>query len=313
MGVPATVEKFKHSIAQRESQFREILPAHISVENFTRCALTAVVENYQLLEADQTSLFSSLMKCAQDGLVPNNKEAALVIYNSKMNGQWIKKAQYLPMVDGVLKRARQSGQVDVIAARVVHENDQFDYWMDENGEHINYRPNFNSERGPLRMVFAFAKLKTGELVVEPMTKEEIEKVRQASKNPDKGPWKDWYERMALKSALHRLAKRLPNSSEMMELLDKGNFMYDFNKQPERDITPASETVNVLNNLLDEKPAETQQAPEITLAEVMAMLEAATIMDEAEAALDVASDLNEKENAIVKKRFDEIIRKMEKGE
>lgn len=47
---------------------------------------------------------------------------------------------------------------------------------------------------------------------------------------------DWFERMALKSALHRLARRLPNSSEIMEMLGNDNWMYDF-KNKERDVTP----------------------------------------------------------------------------
>lgn len=223
------IATFKGHLQTRRDQFKDTLPKHVGVDNFIRCALTAVADNPKLLESDQTSLFGSLIKCAQDGLIPNGKEAALIVFKTKSGNNWIKKVQYMPMVDGVLKRARQSGVVENIAAKAVYSNDQFDYWMDEAGEHVHYKPDFDNERGQLKMVFAFAKLKSGELVIEIMPRLEIEKVRLASRSPDSGPWVDWYDRMALKSVLHRLSRRLPNSSEIMEMLDRGNFMYDFDK------------------------------------------------------------------------------------
>lgn len=253
MSTLITQDQFKNNLTTHAGQFKSVLPDHIKPERFMRIAMTAVIEDPDLLLADQTTLMTSLVKCAKDGLIPDKKEAALVIFNTKNGNEWIKKVQYMPMVDGILKRARQSGQIDVIAARIVHENDAFDYWMDENGEHINFRPKYDGDRGEFKMVFAFAKLKSGELVVEPMTFTEIEKVRNASKGKDRGPWKDWYERMALKSALHRLARRLPNSSEMMEMMKHDESLYDFNGKPERNITPAASSISGLNDAMNAPP------------------------------------------------------------
>lgn len=233
-----------------------LLPAHISPESFVRAAAVAMAKSPGLAEADASTMIMALSDCAKDGLIPDGREAAIVVYNSKMkrNGQdaWVKKAQYLPMVDGVLKRARQSGQIDVIAGKAVFDGDQFDYWMDENGEHINYRPKFVG-RGEFILSFAFAKLKTGELIVEVMTKEEVDRVRAASKGGQYGPWKDWYDRMAVKSALHRLARRLPNASELMDMLERGQPM-DFHK--ERDVTPQPKQAAGIDHLkaaIDGKP------------------------------------------------------------
>lgn len=225
-----------------------LLPAHISPESFVRAAAVAMAKSPDLAEADASTMIMALSDCAKDGLIPDGREAALVVYNSKMkrNGQdvWVKKAQYLPMVDGVLKRARQSGQIDVIAGKAVFEGDEFDYWMDESGEHINYRPKLVG-RGDFQFAFAFAKLKSGELIVEVMTKEEIDRVRAASKGGQYGPWKDWYDRMAVKSVLHRLARRLPNASELMDMLEQGQQM-DF--QRGRDVTPAPKPAASIDNL-----------------------------------------------------------------
>lgn len=201
-----------------------VLPDHVKMSSFVRCAAIAMVQGKDLAEADKDSVIMSLTKCATDGLVPDGKEAAMVVYNTnvgtKQQPDWRKMAQYLPMIDGVLKRARMSGQIDSMAAKAVYENDSFDYWLDEDGEHIQYRPTWKT-RGPFKLAFAFAKLKTGDLVVEVMTKEDIDKVRASSKTGKFGPWADWYDRMACKTVFHRLARRLPNSSEIVEMCEAG--------------------------------------------------------------------------------------------
>ncbi|MFP2768076.1 recombinase RecT [Oceanisphaera sp. KMM 10153] len=255
---PGSVASFYNMMAPEiEKQgIYSLLPAHVTPEVFVRAAAVAMAKNPDLADADPGTVIMALSDCAKDGLIPDNREAALVVYNSKMkrNGQdtWVKKAQYLPMVDGVLKRARQSGQIEVIAGKAVFDGDEFDYWMDENGEHINYRPKLVG-RGEFILSFAFAKLKSGELIVEVMTKEEVDRVRGASKGGQYGPWKDWYDRMAVKSALHRLARRLPNASELMDMLERGQVM-DFHK--EKDVTPPARpaaTIDHLKAAIDGKP------------------------------------------------------------
>lgn len=228
------------------NEIEAVLPKGITIDKFARIAKTAIANNPELADAEPASLMNSLVRCGQDGLVPDGREAAMVTFKTKVKqgGQevWVPKAQYMPMVDGILKRARMSGEITVIAAKPVYAGDEFDYWMDEEGEHLNYRPKLRGaeNRGDLQLVFAFARLSNGELVVETMTRDEIEKVRKASKNSDSGPWKDWYDRMALKAVLHRHARRLPNASEVMELTGRDGFMYDFEPKdvtPKRDALP----------------------------------------------------------------------------
>nr|CAI59393.2 RecT protein [Sodalis glossinidius] len=164
----------------------------------------------------------ALKKCATDGLMPDGREAALVIRQTKNSstGQYEDRVVYMPMVDGVLKRARQSGQVANIVSKAVYTADQFDYWVDERDEHLKHRPAFE-DRGELRLVYAFAKLTSGELVVEVMGRAEVDKVRATVTSAGKSgsPWAKWYDRMALKTVLHRLARRLPCASEMYALFD----------------------------------------------------------------------------------------------
>jgi len=255
MSQVAVIQEFQTEIQSQKDALKAILPDHLPVERFIKTAMMAIQNNPELLNADRQSLFNSLQRCASDGLVPDNREAALVEFNANFGTKdapnWGKKIQYMPMVDGVLKRARQSGEVSLITARAVHENDQFDYWVDEHGEHINHRPLFTGERGKMILVYAMAKMKTGDVIVEPMTMADVEKVKAASKTSAFGPWKDWFERMALKSALHRLARRLPNSSEVMEMLGNDNWMYDFNNKKERDVSPEPAARPALEHYPDE--------------------------------------------------------------
>lgn len=257
------IDQFKNDLNSQKQMIQEVLPEHIKVEKFIRAAVVAVTNNPDILNKDKQSLFVALQRCAVDGLVPDNKEAALIPFGNKV--------QYLPMVDGVIKRARQSGEVLTLAARAVYSNDVFEYWIDEDGEHLNHRPKFVGERGELTLVYAMAKLRSGEVIVEPMTIADVEKVRAASRTSNSGPWKDWFERMALKSALHRLGRRLPNSSEIMEMLDAGNFMYDF-KNNERDITPRRSTslANKLAKQQSEPEPVEPESVETLLAELVTL-------------------------------------------
>lgn len=213
---------------------QSLLPAHVSFDRFTNAAAVALAANNDLFNADRQSVINALTACAKDGLIPDNREAAMVVYKKKQaGGDWKLIAQYMPMIDGVLKRARQSGEISIIAARAVYENDKFRVWLDDSGEHIHYEPTLGA-RGEMIGAVAYARMKTGEFQFEWLNLDDIAKVRAASKNSDKGPWVDWYESMARKSAAHRLCRRLPNNSEIMEMLERGTEMV---WQKGNDVTP----------------------------------------------------------------------------
>lgn len=85
-------------IDKMEPEFSKTLPPDVPSKRFTRIARTAVNSNPDLANCDRTSLFSAITQAAQDGLVIDGKEAAIVIFKGK--------AQYMPMVQGLVKRMR---------------------------------------------------------------------------------------------------------------------------------------------------------------------------------------------------------------
>ena len=78
-------------------------------------------------------------------------------------------------------------------------------------------PNLD-ERGPLRAVYAVARMKDAERVFVVLGRQEVEKVRKASKAGDSGPWVSWEEEMWKKTAIRRLCKYLPLSPEMQRAI-----------------------------------------------------------------------------------------------
>lgn len=241
------VQMFKRDLVKRKDNFKEQLPPDISPDRFISAAMSAVQHNPELLSADLGSLFNALNSSCRDGLLPDNREGALVIHNTKVKtpgqpDQWVAKVAWMPMVKGVLKKIRQSGEVRTITMGVVYQGEEFDYWIDDEGEHLTHRPSYEVERSDanIRLAYAMVRLTDGDLQVEIIPKLELEKIRAASKTGAKGwgPWKDWYAQMAKKSALHRLAPKLPIRSELIEMIERDNELYDHDQRQERDITPA---------------------------------------------------------------------------
>jgi len=229
---------FERDMAEYTPQILAVLPAHISLQRFERVVITAVNSNPELAKADRRSLFNACVKSAQDGLLPDGREAALVIFNTKVKGpdgkdHWEKRVQYMPMVAGIRIRMRNSGEVKSAVAEVIHENDEFHHEKGDN-PHIIHKPILEDPGKPIG-AYAIIKLTNGEVLREVMNLADIEKARAVSKMGDSGPWKTWFDEMARKTILRRCAKAAPMQSDLDTV-----FKRDDDLEPDaepRDITP----------------------------------------------------------------------------
>lgn len=205
------------TVNNMESEFARALPKHIPSERFTRIAVSAVNSNPELLspDIDRRSLYAAVMKAAQDGLVIDGREAALVTFKGK-NGTT---AQYLPMVAGVMKKMRNSGEISNISTGLVYRN-EYDHgrfkYVKGDTESLTHDPILFEEKGALIGVYAVVTLKDGNKVRAFMDKQQIEKVKAVSRSGSSphGPWVKWYEEMAEKSVLRKVSKLCPMSSDL---------------------------------------------------------------------------------------------------
>lgn len=200
-----------------KTEIKKALPPHIKVDKFIRVAVTAASNDPKLLDANRLSFYNACMKAAADGLVPDGKEAALVIFGGVVS--------YMPMVAGILKKVRNSGELASITAQIVHKNDKFKYWIDGDGEHIEHEPQMFSDRGDKIGVYALAKTKEGAVFIEVMTLDQINAVRNVAKT--KTVWDGAFgPEMWKKSAIRRLSKRLPMSTDLEQVIQRDDDLYD---------------------------------------------------------------------------------------
>lgn len=242
------------------------LPSNVSVDAFRNAAIVAVQDNPEILRCEPASVMKALRTVSAAGLVPDGREAAIVPFKGQ--------AQAMPMVFGLIKMARRSGDVKDIRAHIVYQNeldqDRFEYVVGDE-ETLRHEPILFGNKGPAVAAYAIAKLKDGTIVREFMDKDQIEKVRKSSpqqrgkENPS-GIWQTWTDEMWKKSVIRRLCKRLDLSAE-----DLRRVMVDEDTPPMRDVTPTEqqEPQNLANRIqFTEEKTETEEQGEPITGEIM---------------------------------------------
>jgi len=193
-----------------------ILPSQAITDRFVRAVITAVQKNPNILHADRTSLFLACQQAAQDGLMPDGRDAALVVFGSGPTA----KVQYMPMVYGIIRRLLQCGDLARVSAHVIYSGDQYEITLGDI-ESIVHRPNMLGDRGVPVCVYAIAWGKDGTIFRETMSVREVERVRGISRSKDGVTWTQWWDEMAEKSCIRRLAKRIPTTEDLSSLFDYG--------------------------------------------------------------------------------------------
>ena len=219
------------------AEIAKALPKDIDPDRFIRTVITAVQMNPKLIDAERRSLFAACMRAAQDGLMPDGREAVLNIYPTKIKDAgkeyWIDKVQFLPMVRGLLKAMRNSGEVASVDAAAVYEKDHFVFRRGDDPR-IEHEPYLGAEDpGQVIAAYVIVKLLNGEVHREVMSKRDIEKVRGASKAANGPGWTTWYDQFAIKSAIKRATKLLPSSSDRLNsVIDHDNdaMGFEFNQR-----------------------------------------------------------------------------------
>lgn len=227
------IELIRREADMMSPQFGQALPSHIPVERFARVILTAVQLNDYLLKCDRRSLWASAMKAANDGLLPDGKEGALVPFKGKV--QWV------PMVAGIRKKARNSGEIATWETEVFCENDKFDFQLGDD-PFILHKPELD-DRGKPVGAYSIATLKSGEKSREVMGATAIYKIRDRSEGwksfkagkTKSSPWQTDEEEMFRKTVAKRHAKVLPTSTDLDDVLRRDDELYNHEAASDRKV------------------------------------------------------------------------------
>lgn len=203
----------KQMLEANKAQIAAALPSHLKPERMLRIALTEINKNPELSACDPISFCGAIVQCAQLGLEPGNALGHVYLipfWNAKKSK---KEVQIIIGYRGLIDLARRSGQIVSISARVVYQNDifEYEYGLEEKLVHVPAR----GDTGEILYAYSVAKLKDGGHQFEVMSKSQIDKIAKDG-NP---VWKNHYDEMARKTLIRRLFKYLPVSIEIASSLD----------------------------------------------------------------------------------------------
>lgn len=205
----STTDTLAGLLRDRKDSIAQLVPEHLTPERLMRIAVNCVAKTPQLQSCSPTSLLQCVLAAAELGLEPGGAlgQFYLVPFGNVAT----------PIIGyrGLLELARRSGQIASIRAVIVYTKDTFE--MTEGIQQtITHKRYLEGDAGPMRYVYAVAVLKDGSVQVEVMSKAQVDAIRARSRSGNSGPWATDYDEMAKKTALRRLAKWLPLSSERFE-------------------------------------------------------------------------------------------------
>lgn len=217
----AQPKDFPTMLAAWKGEIARALPKHLNADRMARIALTCFRNVPKLGECDPRSVFSAVIQAAQLGIEPGLMgEAHLVPFKEQ--------CQLIPGYQGLIKLAKQTGQVVDVYAMAVREGDRFrcSFGLNRSLEHDPKAgkggfPAPDKERGEVIGFYAVAVFKDGTRTFVVLGRDAVERIRDQSRGYQMAkkfkrdtPWDTHFEEMGQKTAIRRLCKTLPKSPEL---------------------------------------------------------------------------------------------------
>lgn len=232
----------RQAIETQSQAFRQVLPAGVDPDRFSRLVLTAIKAAPDLMrcfdtQQGQTSVLLAAMQAAALGLEPNTPVQDCWLLPRRQGGRGqdggVWEAQLSIGYRGYLRLARRSGMVQTIYAEVVRERDHFDWARGLEADLLDHKP-ATGDRGPLTHTYAVARYKEGgySFIVLDRTQIEARRAMSDSWKSDRGrpysPWTKWEEPMWRKSAIRALVPFLDLSADFYRasVVDEARLSFD---------------------------------------------------------------------------------------
>lgn len=215
----------KEMVKAHEQRFAELLPTHIPKSATWVAVAQAAIKTgkrakdgtnrteLEVAAANNPEQFMrTLLHAARLGLEPGTEQFYLTPWKVKGRLEILGIVGY----QGYVELMHRAGAVESIVAECVHESDEFHY---SPGTDVVPRHVIDwdaDDRGPLRLVYAYARMKggaTSRVVV--LNRAAIARIKASGQGStsDYSPWTTHEPAMWLKSAVRQLAKWVPTSSE----------------------------------------------------------------------------------------------------
>lgn len=201
-------------IKSMEGEIAKALPSVITPERFTRMVLSAISTNPKLASCTPKSFLGAMMNAAQLGLEPNTPlgQAYLIPYKNK----GVDEVQFQIGYKGLIDLAYRSGEVELVQAQIVYENDFFEcqYGLEPK---LIHKPADSNRGNPIK-VYALFKTKAGGYGFEVASMEDIKNYAQKyskAYSTSFSPWKTNFEEMAKKTVLKKVLKYAPLKSDFI--------------------------------------------------------------------------------------------------
>lgn len=204
----------------------------VSVDRFIQVAKQGIQTHKdvaKLLSADRKSLYLACQKAASDGLMPDGREGALIVFGNEVI--------FMPMVQGLIKLARNSGEITNIESAVVYSNDTFSYIMGVDQSPRHEADWFGDNRGEPVGAWALVTLSSGEKIPAMLSKHKIMRVAGKSKNAyqydckNGDSWEEWWKKTAVKNVL----KYAPRSTALDMALEHDDEVSPINVTSEPEV------------------------------------------------------------------------------
>ncbi len=191
-----------------EPEIKKALPTVLTPERFTRMALSAINNTPKLAECSPMSFIAALMNAAQLGLEPNTPlgQAYLIPYKNKGTLE----CQFQIGYKGMIDLAYRSGQVQMIQAQTVYENDGFEYALGLTPRLVHHPAAMG--RGDITYFYAVFHTINGGYNFSVMSRGEMELFAASyskAYSSDYSPWKTNFEEMGKKTVLKQALKYAP--------------------------------------------------------------------------------------------------------
>lgn len=235
------------------------LPEQYSAKNALSSAFFTLQKVYGIEKATQESIANALLDMVTQGLSPAKTQCYFIVYGNELQMQ----RSYF----GTVAALKRLSNVDKVKAEVIHEGDVFEIGSNEDMEMIvtKFEPKFENMNKPIIGAFAMIKLEDGSINYTVMTKEEIDKSWQQSRNKNNKVQQNFGQEMAKRTVLNRAAKMFINTSDDSDLLTgaiNNTTENEFEREEPKEIQAQEKQADDLIKKAIQKPEETNKQEQV---------------------------------------------------